>query len=408
MNKLNVNSEIGKLKTVLLHEPGDELNNLTPKYLGDLLFDDIPWLPLAKKEHQAFAQAFIDNGVKVLYLVDLVAEALDSCFNAKNEFIDEFVKDAKINSETLTEVVTKYLKNIKDTKELVRKTMAGIKKNEMPNYKERTLSDMVGEYPFITNPMPNLYFTRDPFVTINHGICLNMMYSVTRSRETIYGKYIFKYHPDYKGCELFYDRTYPLNIEGGDILVLNKETLIIGVSERTHPAAIERLAKNLFFNSHTSYKTILAFSIPKYRTFMHLDTIFTQIDYDKFTIHNECYNVLKIYKLTANPKKPGKLLTTELKDKLEVVLENYLNRKITLIPCGGNDSVSADREQWSDGSNTICIAPGVVIAYERNDITNNILRENGITVYTIPSSELSRGRGGPRCMCMPLEREEIE
>ena len=408
MNKLNVNSEIGRLKTVLLHEPGEELNNLTPKYLGDLLFDDIPWLPLAKKEHQAFADAFKSAGVKVVYLVDLVKEALDTSNDVRNEFINEFIEDASISSETLKELVLDYLMSIKDTKELIVKTIAGIKKTELPNYHARTLSDMVGDYPFITNPMPNLYFTRDPFVTINHGICLNKMYSVTRRRETIFGKYIFKYHPQYKGVELFYDRTNDLNIEGGDILVLNKETLIVGVSERTHPAAIEKLAKNLFFNSTTSYKRVLAFAIPKFRTFMHLDTVFTQVDFDKFTIHKDCYYKLKIYELTPNPELNGKLITTELDDILENVLEKYLGKPITLIPCGGNDSVSADREQWSDGSNTIAIAPGEVIAYERNDITNEVLRQYGIKVHTIPSSELSRGRGGPRCMCMPLEREEIE
>ena len=401
---INVYSEIGKLKTVLLHYPGEELNNLIPKYLGELLFDDIPWLPLAQKEHDAFANAFRKAGVKVVYLEDLVAEVLVDN-KIKDQFIKEFVAEANIHSETLKEILTEYLENIADPKELVLKTMAGIKKSEMESNKKITLTDYVTEYPFVCNPMPNLYFTRDPFASIYDGISLNKMYSLTRSRETIYAKYIFLYHKDYKGTKLFYNRDNELNIEGGDILVLNKETLIVGVSERTHSGAIEKLAKNMFYENKTSLKRILAFTIPKMRTFMHLDTVFTQVDFDKFTIHKECYDSLKIYEVTKDGKKDGKLKVKELDDKLEVVLEHYIGKKVTLIPCGGEDSVSAAREQWSDGSNTIAIGPGEVIAYERNDITNKTLQNYGIIVHTIPSSELSRGRGGPRCMCMPLERE---
>lgn len=404
---INVFSEIGQLKTVLLHFPGEELNNLIPKHLEELLFDDIPWLPLARKEHQAFAKAFTDHGVKVVYLEELVAEVLKDK-DIRDKFILEFASEASIHSETLKEMVIEYLKSINDPMLLVLKTMAGIKKSELPGYKAVTLSDMVSDYPFVCDPMPNLYFTRDPFACIGNGVSLNKMYSVTRCRETIYGKYVFLYHPLYKETPLFYNRNLPLNIEGGDILVLNKHTLIVGVSQRTSSGAIEKLAKNIFYENDTSFVRILAFTIPKMRTFMHLDTIFTQVDYDKFTIHKECYNQLKIFEVTKDVNRNGKLRVEELDSKLETVLEKYMGKKITLIPCGGEDSVSADREQWSDGSNTICIAPGEVIAYERNDITNATLASYGIKVYTIPSSELSRGRGGPRCMCMPLERINLE
>lgn len=400
---LKVNSEIGRLKTVLLHEPGEELNNLVPKYLEDLLFDDIPWLPLAKKEHQAFAQAFRDAGVEVVYLVDLVAESLDTSDEVRNDFIKEFINEANIQSETLMELASEYLHSIKDSKELVRKTMAGIKKSELSNYKPSSLADFVTDYPFITNPLPNLYFTRDPFAVIGNGVSLNKMYSVTRCRETLYGKYIFMYHPKYKNSKLFYNRDYKTSIEGGDILVLNEETLLIGISQRTQPTSIEKLAKNLF--KDTKYKTILAFSIPKFRTFMHLDTVFTQVDYDKFTIHKEVKESLRIFSVEKNDN--DRLIVKELNEKLEDILERYIHKKVTLIPCGGNDNVSADREQWSDGSNTVAVSPGEVITYERNDITNEILKSYGIKVHTIPSSELSRGRGGPRCMSMPLEREDI-
>ena len=405
MSKIHVNNEIGRLKTILLHEPGEELHNLTPKHLDDLLFDDIPWLPLAKKEHQAFAKTFIDNGVKVVYLVDLVAEALDTNKEVKEAFIAQFVKEANIHSVTLSEVVIDYLKSIKNTKDMVLKAIAGIKKSELPNYQKRTLRDLIDEGQFATDPMPNLYFQRDPFASVGNGIILNNMFSVTRSRETIFGEYIFKYHPEYKDTPLFYNRNMVKNIEGGDILVLNNKTLIVGSSQRTTPVAIETLAKNLLHSDNSKFENIIVLSIPKARTFMHLDTIFTQVDIDKFTIHKECYESLKIIEIHRGNE--GKLVAEESKEKLKKVLEKYIGKSVTLIPCGGEDSVSADREQWSDGSNTIAIAPGKVIAYERNDITNNVLRENGVQVFEIPSSELSRGRGGPRCMCMPLEREDI-
>ena len=191
-------------------------------------------------------------------------------------------------------------------------------------------------------------------------------------------------------------------------MVLNNHVLIVGVSQRTTPEAVERLAKNLFFSNETDFDTVLAFTIPQARTFMHLDTVFSQVDKDKFAIHKGCYDKLKIYRLTKDMNLEGKLKVIELDQKLEDVLESYIGLPITLIPCGGNDSISADREQWSDGSNTIAIAPGEVIAYERNDITNAALINHGVKVHIIPSSELSRGRGGPRCMCMPLVREEVE
>jgi len=288
--------------------------------------------------------------------------------------------------------------------------MAGIRKAEVPNFTKRTLSDYIKDYPFVTDPMPNLYFTRDPFSIIENGLAISKMYTLTRSRETIYGDFIFKYHPLYGKASIdkYYDRHFLSTIEGGDILVLNDHTLAVGVSQRTHPAAIEKLAKNLFYNNKTNFETILAFDIPKSRSFMHLDTAFTQVDYGKFTIHHELKNAIRVYEITKDVNRPTKLLVKQIEKKLEPLLEHYLQCEVTLIPCGGEDIVSSDREQWNDGANTLAIAPGEVIVYERNHITNAILAHHGIKVNTIPSSELSRGRGGPRCMSMPFYRENIK
>ena len=410
MNLLNVKSEIGELKKVLLHRPGGEIENLTPKWLPQLLFDDIPWLDLAQKEHDAFADVFKKAGVEVLYLTDLVAESLEVDTSIKDTFIEQFIRESSVTSDTLAIKLTDYLKSIKSTKEMISITMAGIRKSDLPNFEKRTLSDFIRDYPFITDPMPNLYFTRDPFSIIDNGVAISNMFSTTRSRETIYAEYIFKFHPEYgdKNIPKFYNRDKIPSIEGGDILVLSNKVLAVGVSQRTHPSAIEALAKNLFYNYKTDFEIVLAFDIPKYRAFMHLDTIFTQVDYDKFLIHHDVQNVLKAYEITRNPDKNNKLIVKPIPGTLEEILSLYLNKKITLIPCGGDDTVAADREQWNDGANTIVIRPGEVIVYERNHITNALLMKHGIKIHTIPSSELSRGRGGPRCMSMPFYRKDLE
>lgn len=403
---LRIESEIGRLKKVLLHRPGCELENLTPKWLDALLFDDIPWLELARQEHDAFAQVLRDAGVEVVYLVDLVAEALDRDQDVKRTFIRQFIQEAQVTSETLADVLFDYLSSFPTTRAMVEKTMAGIRKLEIPGFVKRTLSDHIREYPFVTDPMPNLYFTRDPFSILYGGVALSRMHSVTRSRETIYGEYVFKHHPHYGGkFPMYYDRTEPSTLEGGDILVLSKELLAVGVSQRTHPAAVEKLAKNVFYRDRTDVKTILAFDIPKDRAFMHLDTVLTQVDFGTFTIHPAQIDDVAVYEVTRDPNKPGKLLVRHVDGTLKHVLERYLGVKVTLIPCGGDDVVTSDREQWNDGANTLCIAPGEVVVYQRNHVTNKLLEQRGIKVHAIPSSELSRGRGGPRCMSMPLERE---
>ena len=408
---INVTSEIKPLKKVLLHRPGKEIENLTPEYLERLLFDDIPFLEVAQKEHDTFADTLRNNGVEVIYLHELITQVIED-ENIKEKFIKQFIDEAQIISKEMKKVVYEYLKGFENNEELIRKTMAGIKKNELPVLNKKSLSELVeGDYPFIADPMPNLYFTRDPFASIGNGISLNKMYSVTRNRETIYADYIFKYHPDFRDkVERFYDRDFEYHIEGGDILNLTENTIAIGISQRTEANAIEKIAKQIFFHSkNKNINTILAFNIPNTRAFMHLDTVFTQIDYDKFTIHPGIQGPLQVFEITKGDKL-DELNIKEVNSKLEDILAKHLGvEKVTLIQCGGGDKVISDREQWNDGSNTLCIKPGEVIVYARNYVTNKILQEHGIITHIIPSSELSRGRGGPRCMSMPLEREvEVE
>ncbi len=405
---INVKSEIMPLKKVLLHRPGNELLNLTPDSLGRLLFDDIPYLKVAKEEHDEFARILRENGVEVVYLEDLMTEVLDQNPDLKEKFVRQFVYEAGIKTPKYKDAVITFLMEFHDNKELVLKTMEGINVNElaaMERDTEHSLVDKVTEdSKFLADPMPNLVFTRDPFASIENGISLNKMYSVTRNRETIYAEYIFNYHPDYKDTIKYYDRYNPYHIEGGDILVLNEHTLAIGVSQRTQPESIEQIALNMFKDPDCEIDTILAFNIPNSRAFMHLDTVFTQIDYDKFTYHPGIMDTLQVFEIKEDIAQGVKV--EEINDSLENILEKYLNKDITLIPCGGGDKIISEREQWNDGSNTLCIAPGVVIVYDRNNITNAVLRRYGIKVLEMHGSELSRGRGGPRCMSMPLVRSD--
>lgn len=405
-NAIHVYSEIGRLKTVILHRPGKEIENLTPNSLERLLFDDIPFLDVAIEEHDAFAKILRDNGVEVLYLEKLAAEAITS-YEIKNEFVDEFIKDSKIEGDTKKGLVKDLLMSIDDNYDMVLKMMEGIKKSEIPEFKKTSLSDMVeSNNPFIVDAMPNLYFTRDPSANIGRGVSINKMRKVTRDRETIFTKYIVKYHPRFKDKDvpIWYDSAESTTLEGGDILVLSKDVLAIGISERTDAESIEKFANRIFADGE-SFKKILALKIPNKRAFMHLDTVFTMVDYDKFTIHPEIEGPLTVYSLTKNKDKVDiKKETLEL-DK---VLAEALNlEKVTLIRCGGNDPIAGAREQWNDGANTLAIAPGEVIVYSRNKVTNKLLEENGVKLHIMPSSELSRGRGGPRCMSMPLFREDI-
>jgi len=405
---INVKSEIMPLKRVLLHRPGNELLNLTPDSLQRLLFDDIPYLQRAREEHDEFARILSMNGVEVVYLEDLMAEVLDLNPELREKFIRQYVYEAGIKTPKYKNSVLEYLRGYSDNKELVLKTMEGININEltaMERDMEHSLVDLVTEdSKFLADPMPNLVFTRDPFASIGNGISLNKMYSVTRCRETIYAEYIFTYHPDYKGTVKYYDRYNPYHIEGGDILVLNDHVIAVGVSQRTMPESIEQLALNMFKDPECPFDTVLAFNIPNSRAFMHLDTVFTQIDYDKFTYHPGIMDTLQVFEIKEDVIEGVKV--REVNDSLENILEKYLKKDITLIPCGGGDKIISEREQWNDGSNTLCIAPGVVIVYDRNNITNAVLRRYGIKVLEMHSSELSRGRGGPRCMSMPLFRED--
>lgn len=400
-------SEIAPLKKVLMHRPGDEFLNLTPNTLERLLFDDIPYLKIAQQEHDAYANALRAEGVEVIYITDLAAEALEAGGRTvRRKFIEQFIEEAGVTSPKVAKHCFEFLNSFRDNRDLIKKCIAGVDISEL-----KKLGKVSGFYAtrdtgrMIIDPIPNILFQRDPMATIGYGATLHKMWSVTRTRESIFMEYVFKYHPFYDDTKLYYDRDEPYCIEGGDIQVLSKEVVAIGISQRTEPDAIADFARRLFKDNRNEFKYVLAIDIPDERSFMHLDTVMTQVDVDKFAVQDAIMDISTIYEITEG--RGGEIDIVEIHQDLQKVLEKYLHlNKVELIKCGNGKRIDAEREQWSDGVNLLCIRPGVVVAYDRNFVTNQTLKKHGIKVIEIPSSELSRGRGGSHCMAMALVREE--
>lgn len=429
---LCVMSEIGRLRRVCLHRPGDELLNLMPTDLGRLLFDDIPFLEVAQAEHDRFAELLRQEGVEVVYLERLVAEALEAVPGARQEFTSQYLAECGVHDNVALAAIRELLDSIHDPYELVLKTMAGVTRRELElplgsRYvagtgvvastlarlgSASTLVAALGDSAepdteLIVDPMPNLYFTRDPFCVVGTGVNLNRMYEATRRRETIYGRYLFACHPSYRNVPLWYDRDLAYHVEGGDVLVLGEHTICVGISQRTEAAAIDTMASRMIWDEACPVEELYALRIPESRAFMHLDTVLTQIDVDKFTVHPVVLGTLQVFRISRGPH-PGELSVEEILDTLDHVLARVLGLDaVQLIRCGGGDPIAAAREQWNDGSNTLAIAPGRICVYQRNNVTNEALARAGLELVVLPSSELSRGRGGPRCMSMPFVRERL-
>lgn len=408
MTVLNVFSEIGPLQTVMLHRPGKELENLAPDYLTQMLIDEIPYLKIAQEEHDSFAQLLAQHGVKVLYLEDLLAESLKD-ETIRKKFVDQILEESGIKvKDTLHQRLAQYLLSFKN-KDLVAKVIAGIRKDEL-QVKNPSLTDLAEtpDYPFYLDPMPNVYFTRDQQATIGQGMTINRMAFKARRRESLFMETILKYHPVFarEKIPIWRNRYSHGRLEGGDELVLNSHVLAIGLSQRTSAAAITELAQELF--AHSGFQQILAIKIPHNHAMMHLDTVFTMVNYDQFTVHPFILNhqgKIDIYILEKG--KSGQINISHQTNLIDVLKSSLDLSELDLIPTGGGDPIAAPREQWNDGSNTLAIAPGEVVTYDRNYVSNELLRQHGLVVHPIRSSELSRGRGGPRCMSCPLKRADL-
>jgi arginine deiminase len=303
------------------------------------------------------------------------------------------------------EFLYEYLQD-KSTQDFVDYLIGGVNREDIKAFKkERSLSDFI-ENPsyFYINPLPNLYFMRDPAVVIGNGLAICSMYTAVRKRESMFLRLLYEHHLMFgQGqTELYYDNHAQYSLEGGDVLVLSKDTLAVGCSQRTSVAGIEKLANQLF-TGNGDIKQLLIIQIPNMRAYMHLDTVFTMIDYDKFSIYAGILDAINVF--TVSKTLVGAYAYAQ-EENLQKALAKYLKTSVELIPSGGADPVTAAREQWNVGTNTLAIAPGKVVTYGRNEVSNRVLRNRGIDVIEIEASELVRGRGGPRCMTMPLYRTE--
>jgi arginine deiminase len=405
-NGFNVSSEVGRLKRVMLHRPGKELERLTIDNKDDLLFDDILWVEEAQKEHDAYADLLRDNGVEVVYFRNCLAHVL------REEEIRSMLLDEVLAWEALDYPLSCALKSEMmevSSPELAEILTGGITKAEahklLGNCHSLVLNTL-DDHELLIRPLPNLYFQRDPYSFVRNGVIISVMSFDARQREPIYARYIFKYHPYFKNVKIFFGEekldTFPYCIEGGDFHVFSEDTVAIGISQRTSAGSVQIVGRRLA--KEAGIRTVLAVDIPKHRAYMHLDTVFTMVDWDAFTIFPGVADRIRVWELGYD--EDGNLVRIDESRNLVDTLKRTLHLdQVRLIETGGGDPVMAARDQWNDGTNTFSIAPGVVVTYRRNVVSNTVLRENGVKVYEIRGAELGRGRGGPRCMSMPLERE---
>ena len=401
-NGIHVYSEIGELESVLVHEPGREIDYISPSRLDELLFSAILESHDARKEHKEFVQILKNEGVNVVELTDLVTETYDLVdAKTKEKLLDEFVDDSEpALTPELKAAVKKFLKARKSTLEMIEYMMAGITKYDLKIEAKNEL---------IVDPMPNLYFTRDPFASVGNGVTIHFMRYKVRQRETLFSRFIFTNHPKLMKTPWYYDPSMKLSIEGGDVFIYNNDTLVVGVSERTDLQTITLLAKNIKANKECEFKRIVAINVPKWTNLMHLDTWLTMLDKDKFLYSPIANDVFKFwdYDLVNGGAEPQPKENGLPLDKL---LESIINKKPILIPIAGNNAsdIEVARETHFDGTNYLAIKPGVVIGYARNEKTNAALKAAGITVLPFKGNQLSLGMGNARCMSMPLSRKDVK
>ena len=401
-NGIHVYSEIGELESVLVHEPGREIDYISPSRLDELLFSAILESHDARKEHKEFVQILKNEGVNVVELTDLVTETYDLVdAKTKEKLLDEFVDDSEpALTPELKAAVKKFLKARKSTREMIEYMMAGITKYDLKIEAKNEL---------IVDPMPNLYFTRDPFASVGNGVTIHFMRYKVRQRETLFSRFIFTNHPKLMKTPWYYDPSMKLSIEGGDVFIYNNDTLVVGVSERTDLQTITLLAKNIKANKECEFKRIVAINVPKWTNLMHLDTWLTMLDKDKFLYSPIANDVFKFwdYDLVNGGAEPQPKENGLPLDKL---LESIINKKPILIPIAGNNAsdIEGARETHFDGTNYLAIKPGVVIGYARNEKTNAALKAAGITVLPFKGNQLSLGMGNARCMSMPLSRKDVK
>ena len=399
--ELGTDSEVRALRVAILHRPGAELRRLNPRNSDQLLFDGLPWVRRAQEEHDEFAELLRSRGVEVLLLSDLLTEALNHSGAARMQGVASAV-DARRLGAPLAQELSAYLRGL-DPVTLAHVLMAGMTFNELPSDTRTDVSLVLRMHhgtDFVIEPLPNLVFTRDSSIWIGPRIVIPSLALPARVREASLTDLIYAHHPRFTGVRRAYEsRTAP--VEGGDVLLLSPGVLAVGVGERTTPAGAEALARSLFDDDLAN--TVLAVPIAQKRAQMHLDTVCTMVDTDTVVMYANVVDTLSAFTMQRTPD--GVTISDEV-PFLEAAAQAMGIDKLRVIHTG-LEPVVAEREQWDDGNNTLALAPGVVVAYERNVRTNARLQDAGIEVLTIAGSELSTGRGGPRCMSCPAARESL-
>ena len=396
-------SEVGRLRTVMLHRPGNELKRLTPRNNDKLLFDGIPWVARAQDEHDAFAAALRERDVEVLYLTELLTETLAS------EEARVTAIDSALNSLHLGDTLRRYLRSAlhdASPEELTQILTSGLRNDEVRGG-HGLVTSLLSPLDFLIDPLPNLLFTRDSSVWLRDRVAITSLAMPARARETQLTELIYTLHPRFAGTPTIHGWQHE-HVEGGDVLLLSPGVVAVGVGERTTPAGVERLARQVF-NADLAH-TVLAVPIAQERATMHLDTVCTMVDVDKVTMYPNIADTLSAVTVTVRERGETdadlQLAVGEAEPFLVAAAKAMQIDTLHQIDTG-LDPVTAEREQWDDGNNTLAIAPRVAVAYERNDETNARLEDAGIEVLRIARSELGSGRGGPRCMSCTISREPL-